>query len=94
MASNSTSVIFRVHHRQPSERLCDQCGFPCGLGGGDSLQDDGCAGKSHRVGRRQRDLQRAVAGLNGQLSQRRTLTVHEACPQRSGYIGATWWRSP
>ena len=39
-------------------------------------------------------LQRAVAGLNGQLSQRRTLTVHEACPQRSGYIGATWWRSP
>ncbi len=31
------------------------------------------------------DLQRAVAGLNGQALQGRTLTVNEARPPRTGY---------
>src|SRR5438445_8307757 len=33
------------------------------------------------------DLQRAVAGLNGQSLEGRTLTVNEARPQRTGYSG-------
>jgi cold-inducible RNA-binding protein len=33
------------------------------------------------------DLQRAVAGLNGQSLEGRTLTVNEARPQRTGFSG-------
>ncbi len=33
------------------------------------------------------DLQRAVAGLNGQALEGRTLTVNEARPQRTGFSG-------
>ncbi len=33
------------------------------------------------------DLQRAVAGLNGQALEGRTLTVNEARPQRMGFSG-------
>jgi cold-inducible RNA-binding protein len=33
------------------------------------------------------DLQRAVAGLNGQALEGRTLTVNEARPERTGYSG-------
>ncbi len=33
------------------------------------------------------DLQRAIAGLNGQALEGRTLTVNEARPQRTGFSG-------
>ncbi len=33
------------------------------------------------------DLQRAVAGLNGQALEGRSLTVNEARPQRTGFSG-------
>jgi RNA recognition motif-containing protein len=33
------------------------------------------------------DLQRAIAGLNGQSMDGRTLTVNEARPQRTGFSG-------
>jgi cold-inducible RNA-binding protein len=36
------------------------------------------------------DLQRAIAGLNGQAIEGRTLTVNEARPMRTGFSGSRY----